>query len=167
MKLVKTFFTVSIVLGLTACGDENKARTGKTDSLPVVDTPTITASSQIEKLGPEGLLVTSSPGWHAQQPPKYPEHVKIDFGASKQFNIIGLYPQSGFSDRNPKAFDFEGSMDGVTWSQILSVTDGCKIGQSGWIDFPLKHAVVAKHVRLIIKANCGSNYLTLMGIRFQ
>ena len=167
MQLVKTFFAVSIVLGLTACGDKNEAKTGKTDSLPVVNTQTITASSQIEKLGPEGLLVTSSPGWHAQQPPKYPEQVTIDFGISKQFNTIGLYPQSGFSDRNPKSFDLESSADGVAWSQVLSVTDGCKPGQSGWIDFPLKQTVVAKHVRLTIKANCGSNYLTLMGIRFQ
>jgi hypothetical protein len=171
LQLGKLIF-LTVVLGLTACGDADKSAKTKTgpqavsQAVEVVGSK-ITASSQMKEWGPEGLLITSSPGWHAQYPPKYPEQIMIDFRDPRQFSTIGLYPQSGYADRNPKAFDIEGSMDGVAWSQIISVVDGCRPQHTGWIDFPLKQANTAKYIRLTIKANCGSNYLTLMGLRFQ
>jgi hypothetical protein len=171
MHLGKIFLAILITLALTACGNADKATPGKIEpkassQLEAAGTPKITASSQSDKLGPEGLLANSSPGWHSQFPPKYPEQITIYFGDAKQFNTVGVYPQSGYADRNPKAFDLEGSMDGSVWTQIISVTDGCRPEHNGWIDYPLKQAA-AKYVRLIIKANCGSAYLTLMGLRFQ
>lgn len=140
---------------------------GREQILFEVRQPKITASSQLDKWGSDGLLIAKQPGWHAQFPPKYPEEVQIDFGSVKQFESLGLAQQLGTPGRSPKAIEVSTSIDGVNWNVVLNTSDACQINTpDGWTEMPLKKVVTAKQVRIKIFSNCGSEYLTLRGIRF-
>lgn len=140
---------------------------GREQILFKVRQPKITASSQLEKLGPEGLLRAQQPGWHAQFPPKYPEELQIDFGSIKQFDSFGLVQQLGTTGRSPKAIEVSISMDGVNWNVVLNASNACPLNTpDGWTDMYLKKLVAAKQVRIKIFSNCGSEHLVLRGVRF-
>lgn len=57
--------------------------------------------------------------------------------------------------------------DGINRNVVLNASYACQINTpDGWAEMPLKKLVTAKQVRIKIFSNCGSEYLTLRGIRF-
>ena len=152
----------TIVIALTGCGD---SKPPKAVELPA---PKITASSQLEKYGPEGLLSAAQPGWHSQNPRKFPEWVMVDFQAPREVRLLGLLAQDGNPTRAPKAIHVEISNDGNSWSQAAVADDACSPNtQDGWSEIKFAKPVTARYLKIVILSNCGDpGLVTFRGLRF-
>lgn len=126
------------------------------------------ASSQVKEYGPELLLLSGQPGWHAALPVTYPQFLLFEFGDNQHFQSVTLTPQDGHPRRMPSSITVESSRDGETWENVISVKQKCSsFSEDGWrIPFPARH--VARWWRVKIKANCGEpEFLTLAGVTFE
>ena len=129
----------------------------------------VTASSQLEPYGPDGLLASTPPGWHSANPPRYPEWVMVDFQASRQIRSLGLLPQNGHPERAPKLIRVEVSADGNAWTSAAGSDNACLPNTAdGWsnIDFP--KPATGRYLKITILSNCGDpNLVTFRGLRFD
>lgn len=130
--------------------------------------PIVTASSQSWDLGPQGLFLTRPPGWHAEAHPVYPQTLTVDLLEAREFHEIGFLPQDIYADRMPKAVRIEISEDGDKWSPVANFANVCVLNaQGGWHSETLPAAVKTRYLRIEILSNCGSDWLTLRGLRVQ
>lgn len=162
MNFLKLFTITIIVIALTGCGD---SKPPKTVELP---TPKVTASSQSEKYGPEGLLLAMPPGWHSENPPKFPESLTVDFQSPREVRSLGLLQQEGQPARAPKAIRIEISDDGKSWTEVAGSDDACSPNTpDGWSNINFAKPVTIRYLKVIIFSNCGDpQFLTLRGLRF-
>jgi hypothetical protein len=149
-----------------AANPQPSASTQRAGGLPL---PKVTASSQLEKYGPEGLLSAAQPGWHAAMPPKYPESLIVDFGAPREIRRIGLLPQDGVPERAPKQMRIEISNDDLYWDPIAIVDSSCGTRPAdGWGSIELPKPATTRYLKLMIFTNCGDpQLLTFRGLRFD
>src|SRR5882762_503176 len=111
---------------------------------PVVEPPIsgnvpsakITRSSMLENFDAAGLLRATEPGWHAARNPTYPQWVQIEFDEPRMMHQVSLLPQDTYAVRGPKQVDVEGSEDGRTWKDVVSILDACAGGENTWRVFP-------------------------------
>lgn len=155
MRFFKLLAITTIAIGLTGCGDSKP--------------PKITASSQLEKYGPEGLLSATQPGWHSESPRKFPEWVMVDFQASREVPLVGLLMQDGGGSRAPKAIRIEISNDGNSWSQAASSDNACSPNTpDGWSNINFAKPVTTRYLKIVILSNCGDpGLVTFRGLRFK
>lgn len=127
----------------------------------------LTASSKSADLGPQGLFSAAAPGWHSQQPPKFPENITVDFGVSKQISTLGMLQQEGHPSRAPKAVRVEMSNDGITWLAVAGSDNACTPNMAdGWFNVDLLKPSAGRYLKVIIFSNCGDPQLvTLRGLR--
>lgn len=156
--VVSTFFLIAA----TGCSDSNNSTKSVASRSPIV-----TASSKIEKLGPEGLFEAAQPGWHSASPPTYPESLTVDLLAPQEVKFIGLLQQDGQLARAPKSLRIETSSDGKTWTEAGGADDACAPNKpDGWVNIDLAKPITAQHIRIVIFSNCGdTQFLTLRGLR--
>ena len=161
MHFYKILTITATIIALTGCGDSKPL---KAVELP---TPKITASSQLEKYGPEGLLSATQPGWHSSNPPKFPERVMVDFQVSREVRLLGLLPQDGNPTRAPKSIHVEISNDGNSWSQAATSGDACSPNTpDGWSEIKFAKPVTARYLKIVILSNCGDpGLVTFRGLR--
>lgn len=162
MYFLKLFSITAVVMALTGCGDSESGKAGESSS-----TPKVTASSQLGEFGPQGLLSATSPGWHSEQPPKFPESLTVDFQTSREIKFLGLLQQEGQPARAPKALRIDISTDGNLWTQVVGSDNACSPNMpDGWsnINFPVPQT--GRYLKLIIFSTCGDKQLlTLRGLR--
>ncbi len=129
----------------------------------------ITASSQTENYGPEGVFFSTPPGWHSAQPAKYPETLLVDFKVPQNLQSIGILQQEGQPARAPKALRIEVSNDGTNWNAIAGSDDACKPNlPDGWWDIRLPKSATTRYMKLIVFSNCGdTRLLTIRGLRIN
>lgn len=131
--------------------------------------PTITASSQLNDLGPQDLLLQRQPGWHAEPNPTYPQSLVIDFHQSQLVKSIGFLPQDGNAPRSPKRIKVSVSENGKLWEAVGMYDNICSAGVfSGWHNVTLQKKVTARFMQIDILANCGDpSLLTLKGLKIK
>jgi hypothetical protein len=163
MNFVKLLAITAIAVALTGCGD---SKPPKSAELP---TPKVTASSQLDKFGPEGLVSATQPGWHSQNPRKFPEWFMVDFQSPREVPLLGLLPQDGQSARAPKAIRVEMSNDGNSWSEAASSDNACTPNApEGWVNITFPKPVTTRYLKIVILSNCGDpNLVTVRGLRFK
>jgi hypothetical protein len=87
-----SFFLVAA----TGCGDSNDStkllwpRSAIDISSTKIKDYKVTASSQKDELGPQGLFASVQPGWHSASPPHYLESVTVDFKAPREVKFVDL-----------------------------------------------------------------------------
>ena len=164
-------FTAALVV-LTGCSDSNnmpKSQALKaTKASEQSQTIKLTASSQHDKFGPEGLVTATQPGWHSAYPPKYPESLTVDFLSPREIKSLGLLPQDGQAARAPKALRIEISSDGNSWKPVAESDNACpRKTPDGWSNIVFPKPAIGRYVKLTILSNCGDKeLLTLRGLRF-
>ncbi len=129
----------------------------------------VTASSQHEFFGPDGLLASTQPGWQSASPPDYPEWIAVDFRRSRKITTLGLRAQDGNPGRAPKVIRVESSEDGATWSaQVASEIPCAPNSADGWLNMQLLAPAVGRYLRVVILANCGdAGFVALRGMQFK
>lgn len=162
MRFFGWLATTTMLLALTGCGD---SKPPKTVELP---TPKVIASSQLDNMGPEGLLSAMQPGWHSANPHKLPEWVMVDFQAPREVRRLGLLPQDGNPTRSPKAIRVEISNDGNSWSQAAGSDDACSPNMpDGWWNLDFAKPATGRYLKIVILSNCGDpGLVTFRGLRF-
>ncbi len=162
MHFFKLLTITTIVIALTGCGD---SKPPKTVELP---TSKVTASSQLDNMGPEGLLSATQPGWHSASPPKFPEWVMVDFQVHREVRFLGLLQQDGIPTRAPKAIRVEMSNDGNSWSQVAGSDDACSPNKpDGWSNIDFAKPATGRYLKIVILSNCGDlGLVTFRGLRF-
>jgi len=176
-------FLFSVITAIVSgCGDSDKSELTHMPSKESATNPTkssegksthgtnivvLTASSRSADLGPQGLFSAAPPGWHSQQPPRFPESITVDFGVSKQISFLGMLQQDGHPLRAPKAVRVEISNDGITWLAVAGSDNACTPNMSdGWFNVGLLKPSAGRYLKVIIFSNCGDTQLvTLRGIR--
>ncbi len=130
--------------------------------------PRVTASSQYEQFGPEGLLTFQRPGWLSAKSPAYPQWILIDFRGSREVATIGILAEDGQQVRAPKAIRIESSHDGKSWSKTTDFEIPCTSELDGnWVNHALRDSLTGRYLRIVILANCGDpDYVTVRGLRF-
>ena len=133
----------------------------------VYDERKITATSQLDNYGPEGLFDSTEPGWHAERNPKYPQTLTIDLHEPRSVGAIGFLPQDQKPARGPKSIRIEVSDDGKSWVTAAIAGDNCVANApDGWHDVKSAKQVKARFLKVNIFANCGDpDFLTLRGLR--
>jgi F5/8 type C domain len=132
--------------------------------------PSVSASSQLREYGPQGLFMEESPGWHAEQNPRYPQLLDIDLHEIKSFSSISFLPQDPTtSARAPKSIRVKASEDGKSWVTVAASDDVCVANApGGWHSFKLPNQIKTRFLEIEILANCGDpNFLTLRGLRIE
>jgi hypothetical protein len=129
----------------------------------------VTASSQLDKYGPEGLLAAAQPGWHAGSPPIYPEWVMVEFPLPREIKSLGILPQDDNAARAPKAIHIEMSTNGRIWNFVAAGDNTCAPKTpDGWSRFSFPKPVTTRYLRISIVSNCGeASLLTFRGLRFD
>jgi hypothetical protein len=131
--------------------------------------PVVTASSQFEQLGPQGLLTFQRPGWQSATPPDMPEWLLVDFRTFREVALIGLLAQDEHQDRAPRIIRFESSDDGKSWSPMNSAEIPCAPNSDGgWLNLGLLTPARGRYLKIVIIANCGDPaHVALRGLRFK
>lgn len=131
--------------------------------------PRVTASSQHEQLGPEGLLTFQRPGWHSRTPPDYPEWLSIDLRTNREIAMIGLLAADDQQARAPKVIRIESSNDGVMWSALNAVEIPCTPNSDGgWLNLGMMSPARGRYLKIVILSNCGdAAHVALRGLRFK
>lgn len=129
----------------------------------------IKASSQLDHLGPQKLLSSIGPGWHAKTPVEYPQVLTINLNKKRKINGLSFLPQDGYKKRAPKEIKIMASNDGKDWSNVGGAENICQSNsENGWHKFLLNKPTQVRFLKVEITANCGDpNYLTLKGLRFE
>ncbi|MHB1606649.1 MAG: discoidin domain-containing protein [Leptospirales bacterium] len=137
--------------------------------VPKTNIPTIIASSQLSNYGPQGLIYSSEPGWHAESPPKYPESLIIDFNRTKEIRILKMLYQNGMPERGPRSISIYISNNGRFWIPIENFNNICKVNEKdGWHVLKFSHASKTRYLKIEILSNCGDpQLLTLRGLKFE
>lgn len=133
-------------------------------------TYSISASSYMKGLGPEGLSTAKSPGWHAVKNPTYPQTLTLDFHGIWSFNQISFLAQENYLiSRAPKHIRIETSNDGESWVTIASSKNICTPNTSdGWHNYKLPKTFEARYLKIEILSNCGdTTLLTLKGLQIK
>jgi hypothetical protein len=153
MKINRFFAVLLLALVISGCGDKPAK---------------VTASSQHESYGPEGLLEAREPGWHSASPPQYPQFLQIDLAKKEEISYIAFLPQKGFDARLPKAIRIDASEDGKSWHAIAGSDNMCEINTNdGWVNLPFDKPRKINFLKIIIFSNCdGGTWLTLRGVRY-
>lgn len=127
----------------------------------------VTASSQLQDYGPQGLFEAVQPGWHSATPPTYPESLMVDFMTPQKVKFIGLLQQDGLPARAPKSLRIEASSDGKTWTEVGGSDDACVPNKpDGWVKIDLAKPITTQYMKIVIFSNCGDTpLLTLRGLR--
>ncbi|WP_137938174.1 discoidin domain-containing protein [Chitinivorax sp. B] len=173
MKLSLLFVISAFVVIMGGCDSNDAGQASKNENLaqpqPKADGPTISASSQTAELGPAGLMQATKPGWHSDQPPKFPEYITVDLHASKAVGTVGLLQQEGQPKRGPKALRIEVSSDGNEWTPVAGADDACQPNaKDGWTDVTLSKPATARYVKVVVFSNCGDPHLlTIRGLRIS
>jgi hypothetical protein len=135
-------------------------------------TPSVTvirasASSVLDPYGPEGLLWSVEPGWHAARNPSYPQILNVDFGEPRSFSELSFEAQDGLPQRMPKEVRIKTSDNGTDWTQMASASDLCAWdGRRSRLK--ISQSVQAKFLRVEILSNCGDpDLLTLKGLAVE
>lgn len=152
----------TIVIALTGCGDSKPPKGAELSALRN------TASSQLGKYTPEGLLSAAQPGWHAQNPRKFPEWVMVGFQVPREVQFQRLLPQDGNLTRAPKARHVEISNDGHFWLQSAASDDVCSPNtQNGWSEIKFVKPVTARYLKIaILSDRCDPGLVTFRGLKF-
>jgi len=131
--------------------------------------PLVSASSQFEQLGPEGLLTFARPGWHSVTPPDYPEWLLVDFRGEREISMIGLLAHDDHQDRAPRIIRIESSSDGQTWlAQNAAEIPCAPNSDGGWLNIGLLTPARGRYLKIVVLANCGArDHLGLRGLRFK
>jgi hypothetical protein len=131
--------------------------------------PDITASSQLENYGPQGLLAQISPGWHSERNPKYPQSITVDFHEQREIQLLGLLPQEEKTDRAPKVISIEVANDGELWEPVAGSDNACiSNAAEGWHDISFAKPVKTRYLKISIFSNCGDpSLLTLKGLKIK
>jgi hypothetical protein len=134
-----------------------------------LQTPKLTASSQLEKYGPEGLLSATQPGWHSTSPPRFPEWVMVDFQAPREVRSLELLPQDRVPERAPKVIRVEISPDGNTWRRVADSDNACSPNTpDGWSRVNFAKPATGRYLKISILSNCGDpGLVTFRGLRFD
>lgn len=128
----------------------------------------VSSSSQLQDFGPERLLSSGQPGWHAEVPVQYPQFVLFDFGSSRNFQSVTLTPQDGHPERMPSSINVELSKDGNDWKKVMSAKQNCPSPDLDYWRVPFDTHHSARWWRVEVTENCGdSEYLTLKGLTFD
>jgi hypothetical protein len=183
MHFVKLLLIISVLGALSSCGDSDNTRTTRAPgesaavaasrdadfpkSAEASKTPKLSSSSKSGDLGPGGLLLATPPGWHSEQPPRFPESVTVDFQAPRQIKFLGLLRQEGQPGRAPKAVRIEISNDGMAWTAAAGSDNACSPNMpEGWSNIDFAKPVFGRYLKLVIFSNCGDpQLLTLGGLR--
>jgi hypothetical protein len=131
--------------------------------------PIITASSQQGELGPQLLLTSAQPGWHAERAPRYPQFLEIDFKNDQTIRKISFLPQDGFPSRMPGEIQIFSSKDQTDWQLITPQKAICNLPtEAGWRSILLPEAINARFLKIEIGSNCGDpEFLTLRGLNIE
>lgn len=152
--------TTAIVV-LAGCGDSEAVKADKSSPQKKV-----TASSQLREFGPEGLLSATSPGWHSEEPPKYPESLTVDLQKPHKIKSLGFLHQDRHPERAPKAVRISTSNDGKSWTQVAESDNACANKPDEWFNIELPKPSTGRYIKVIISSNCGDpQFLTLRGLR--
>ncbi len=87
MKISALLASAFVLVAATGCGDSNDSTKllWPRSTIDISSTKTkdykVTASSQKDEFGPQGLFASVQSGWHSASPPSYPESVTVDFKA--------------------------------------------------------------------------------------
>ena len=81
--------------------------------------PRVTASSQFEDFGPDGLMTFQRPGWLSAKTPQYPQWVLVDFRTNREIATIGVL---WFGIYNLSLNAGEQRVDAGTASMLLQVS---------------------------------------------
>lgn len=157
-------------VALVADAQQSPPATGKASPKMVYSFfPLVTASSQFEQFGPEGLLTFLRPGWHSITPPDYPEWLLLDFRGEREINLIGLLAQDDHQDRAPRIIRIESSTDGQSWSAQSATEIPCAPNSDGgWLNLGLLTPARGRYLKIVILANCGDpGHVGLRGLRFE
>ena len=128
--------------------------------------PRITASSHLESLDAQGLMLLEQPGWHAASPVDYPQSITVDLQHPRDIQRLGFLPQDGLPTRAPKSLRIEVSDDGKAWRPYWSGDLDCS-DKSEW-HYVAGPPISAQYLRINIDANCGNpRFLTLRGLDVQ
>ncbi|UOA07590.1 hypothetical protein [Methylobacter sp. S3L5C] len=96
MKIRYLLASAFVLVAATGCGDSNDStkllwpRSAIDISSTKIKDYKVTASSQKDELGPQGLFASVQPGWHSVSPPHYPESVTLLHGDQKKMIQILL-----------------------------------------------------------------------------
>lgn len=133
------------------------------------NTPSVSASSQLNSYGPDSLFELKQPGWHAEKLPTYPQSITVDFHVQREIQLLGLLAQDGNTDRAPKAIRIEIANDGKSWVSVADSENACVPSSfQEWRDIMFDKPVKARYLKIIIFSNCGNpEFLTLKGLRVE
>lgn len=136
---------------------------------PKPDVPTITAISQFNSFGTQGLIYSSGSGWHAESPPKYPESLIIDFNKIKEVRTLKMLYQNGVPESGPRAIRVYVSSNGRYWMPMENFNNLCEMSEKdGWHVLKFSHASKTRYLKIEIRSNCGDpQLLTLRGLKFE
>lgn len=128
----------------------------------------ITASSQIDGLGPGGILLARSPAWHARLPVGYPQSLDVDFGRVRTIGRILFLPQLGLPGRAPRSIVIEVRLEDGSWHDVYRGDLACWRPSEQWRTVALPGPATARYLRVGMFSNCGDeHYLTLRGLSFR
>lgn len=130
--------------------------------------PRVTASSQFEQFGPDGLMTFQRPGWLSAKSPAYPQWLLVDLRANRDVKTIGIQVEEGQQPRAPKQVRIESSADAKAWNAAGDYELACaSFADGNWVNQALRDAMNARYLRISILANCGDpDHVTARGLRF-
>lgn len=133
----------------------------------IAESPSILVTSTLNDYSAHGILSSVPPAWHAEENPRYPQIIKIDFKENKSIGRLGLLPQDSHMNRMPKSLRVKTSANGNSWTDLGTYNDLCEQkGGDGWHEVKLATPVEARHIQIEIYSNCGDpRLLTLKGLR--
>lgn len=131
--------------------------------------PLISCDSQLDSYGPEGLLDSKQPGWHATLPSVAPHFIHVDLTEKRLVSSLGFLPQDGNAIRGPKNVRIEASNDDITWRIITNPANICNANApEGWHNLTLEKPITARFLKIVVLKNCGDpGLVTLKGLNIS
>lgn len=148
---------------------------GKDEPLPKV--VSISASSNLfpndERYSPQYLLEDKKTIWHAAESPvNKPQWINIDYCMPARISGLGIMaqdsaPKGAEHKRAPRDFVFQGSNDGKTWADLLTVTDNAYDKGGEWKEWTFKNNQKFLSYRIYITKGGEQNPVTIRQISLK
>ncbi|GAA1168873.1 hypothetical protein GCM10009654_27670 [Streptomyces hebeiensis] len=147
-------------------GSGGPAPTTVDELLDITDTVTdVEASDEFEMMGEvaSNLLRKAHNKWLAHD-----DTPELDFTLRQPAAVVGyrLTSANDFPDRDPRAWDLQGSHDGSTWTTLDSRSGERFAHRHETKDFTFANATAYRRYRLLVTRNGGSNETQLSRVQF-
>lgn len=148
---------------------------GREEALPKI--VSVSASSNLfpsdERYSPQYLLEDKKTIWHAAESTvNKPQWINIDYCMPARISGLGIMaqdstPKGAEHKRAPKDFVFQGSNDGKTWTDLLTVADNTYDKGGEWKEWTFKNSREFLSYRIYITRGGEQNPLTIRQISLK